>query len=303
VRGVPGSMPRAIWSGALTFGLVNVPVKLHTAVTQKEVRFHMLHAKDGSRVRMKRFCEAEDKEIPYEEIVKGFELARGRYVMITPEELEQLDPKATRTIEIRDFVELAEIDPIYYEGTYYLVPEKTAAKAYRLLHEAMRRTGKVALGTFVLRTREALCCIRPLEDALALSTMNRADEVIPVSSLELPEAPKPSERELAMAEQLVESLSAPFEPERYPDVHRERVAELIEKKAEGQTIEAPEPEEAPAKVVSLADALSASLAAARSRGEGGGEAGAPARGAREHRPAAAAREAANGKKPRRKKRA
>jgi DNA end-binding protein Ku len=277
-------MARGIWSGALTFGLVNVPVKLFTAVTRKEVRFHMLHAKDGARIRMKRFCSAEDREVPYDEIVKGYEIAKERYVTVTDEEMSALDPKATRTIEIRDFVDLSGIDPIYYESTYYLVPDKTAAKAYRLLLDAMRRTGKVAMASFVLRTREALCCVRPIEDALALSTMNRADEVVPVSSLEVPRGAEPSERELRMAEQLVGSLSAPFEPERYPDEHRERVLALVEKKAAGEVIEPPAPEEAPARVVSLADALSASLAAARGRG-------APAAGARAHRPAAAARTA------------
>ncbi len=290
-------MARAIWSGALTFGLVNIPVKLHSAVTQKEVRFHMLHAKDGARIKMKRFCSAEDKEVPYDEIVKGYELSKDRYVMITPEELEAYDPKATRTVEIRDFVDLADIDPIYYDQTYYLAPEKTAARAYRLLHDAMRATGKVAIASFVLRTRESLCCVRPVEEALALSTMSRADEIVPVESLDLPEAPKPSERELHMAEQLVGSLTAPFEPARYPDVHRERVLELVQRKAEGETIEAPAPEEAPAKVVSLADALAASLAAAR--GEPASHA-APARGERHHRAAASARTA---KRPRGKKRA
>jgi DNA end-binding protein Ku len=295
-------MPRAIWSGALTFGLVNVPVKLFTAVTQKEVRFHMLHAKDGARIRMKRFCSAEDREVPFEEIVKGFEVAKERYVTIAPEELEALDPKATRTIEIRDFVELSQIDPIYFESTYYLVPDKTAAKAYRLLLDAMRRTGKVAMATFVLRTRESLCCVRPLEDALAISTMSRADEVVPVSALELPSAAEPSERELHMAEQLVESLAAPFEPERYPDVHRERVLALVERKAAGEVIEPPAAEEAPARVVSLADALSASLAAARRRGDDASAPAreAPARGARRHPAAAAARTA---RRPGKKKRA
>ncbi len=292
-------MARAIWSGALTFGLVNIPVKLHSAVTQKEVRFHMLHAKDGARIKMKRFCSAEDKEVPYDEIVKGYELSKDRYVMITPEELEAYDPKATRTVEIRDFVDLADIDPIYYDQTYYLAPEKTAARAYRLLHDAMRATGKVAIASFVLRTRESLCCVRPVEEALALSTMSRADEIVPVESLDLPEAPKPSERELHMAEQLVGSLTAPFEPARYPDVHRERVLELVQRKAEGETIEAPAPEEAPAKVVSLADALSASLAAARGKPAEAAH-HAPARGERHHRAAAAARTA---RKPRGKKRA
>jgi DNA end-binding protein Ku len=296
-------MPRAIWSGALAFGLVNVPVKLHTAVAQKELRFHMLHAKDGARIRMKRFCSAEDREVAYDEIVKGFEISRERYVALTPEELAAYDPKATRTVEIRDFVDLAEIDPIYYERTYYLVPEKSAAKAYRLLVDAMRGSGKVAIATFVLRTRESLCCVRPVEGGLALSTMNRADEVVPLSSLEVPEAPKPSERELNMARQLVESLTAPFEPERYPDLHRQRVLELVERKAEGEAIEAPASEEAPARVVSLADALSASLAAARKRGAGErGDAASERgdRGERRHPARAAARTA---RAPGRKKRA
>ncbi|HSD22482.1 MAG TPA: Ku protein [Anaeromyxobacter sp.] len=297
-------MARAIWSGALTFGLVNIPVKLLTAVTQKEVRFRMLHDADGGRIHLKRFCAIEDEEVPYEHIVKGYELSKGKYVAITPEELEKLDPKASRTVEIHDFVDLADIDPVYYDKTYYLVPDASAAKAYALLLDAMRRSGKVALATFVLRTRESLCCVRPIEDALALSTMNRADEVIPVSSLDLPKRAKPSERELAMAEQLVGSLAAAFEPERYPDLHRERVLELVRKKAEGETIEAPEPERAPAEVVNLADALSASLAAARRRG---GEGPAPeraravGRGERRHRPAAAARTAGK-KKAARKKR-
>lgn len=293
-------MPRAIWSGALTFGLVNVPVKLFTAVAQKEVRFHLLHGKDGGRIRMKRFCSVEDREVPYEEIVKGYEVSKDRYVTLEPEELAALDPKANRTIEIRDFVDLADIDPIYYEATYYLVPEPTAAKAYRLLVDAMRRSGKVGIASFVLRTREALCCVRPIEDALAVSTMNRADEVVPVASLEVPPAGEPSDRELHMAEQLVASLSAPFEPQRYPDVHRERVLALVERKAAGETIEAPAEEPAPAQVVSLADALSASLAAARKRDEKpeAERQRGPARGSRRHAAPAAARTARRPRKSR-----
>ena len=292
-------MPRAIWSGALSFGLVNVPVKLFTAVQQKEVRFHLLHGKDGGRIHMKRFCGADEKEVPFEEIVKGYELSKDRYVALTPEELAALDPKKTRAIEIHDFVDLAEIDPVYYDATYYLVPDPPAAKAYRLLGDAMRKAGKVGIASFVLRTREALCCVRPIEHgALALSTMNRADEVIPVTSLDLPKGGEASERELQMAHQLVESLAAKFEPERYPDVHREEVLALVEKKADGEVVEAPAAEPAPAQVVSLADALSASLAAARRRGEereerpaGHEEGHAHVRGARRHPPAAAARTA------------
>jgi len=257
--------------------------------------------KDGGRIRLKRFCSVDDQEAPYEEIVKGYEVSKDRYVTLEPQELDALDPKATRTVEIRDFVDLSEIDPIYYDATYYLVPEPTAAKAYRLLVDAMRRSGKVGIASFVLRTREALCCVRPIEDALALSTMNRADEVIPVSSLDVPRGSAPSDRELQMAAQLVGSLSAPFEPERYPDEHRERVLALVEKKAAGETIEAPAVEPAPAQVVSLADALSASLAAARKRGEEQEPSRparhAPAHGARHHAAPAAARTA---RKPRKK---
>jgi len=297
-------MPRAIWSGALSFGLVNVPVKLFTAVEQKEVRFHLLHGKDGGRIKMKRFCSAEEREVPFEEIVKGYELSKDRYVAITPEELAALDPKKSRAIEIKDFVDLSEIDPVYYESTYYLVPEPTAAKAYRLLGDAMRRAGKVGIASFVLRTRESLCCIRPIDDGvLALSTMNRADEVMPVSTLDLPEGAEASDRELQMALQLVESLAAPFEPERYPDVHRQELLALVERKAAGEVIEAPAAEAAPAEVVSLADALSASLAAARQRAAEAEEAGSaaahgdghPARGVIRHEPAASARTAGHGK--------
>lgn len=284
-------MPRAIWSGAVTFGLVNIPVKLFTAVQQKEVHFNMLHGADGARIQMKRFCSAEGKEVPFEEIVKGYEVSPGRYVTVTREELEAYDPKATRTIEIHDFVELADIDPIFFESTYYLVPDRTAAKAYRLLGDAMRKAGKVGIATAVLRTKESLCCVRPSGDVLALSTMNRADEIVAPASLELPEmATVPTERELQMAEQLVDSLAGAFEPERYPDLRRERVLELIERKAEGQTIEAPAASEAPLEVVSLADALSASLAAARRRSP---ERAAPHpdRGELRHAPAQAARTA------------
>jgi DNA end-binding protein Ku len=297
-------MARSIWSGALTFGLVNIPVKLFTAVSQKDVRFHLLHDQDGARIHLKRFCSAEEVEVPYEHIVKGFEVAPQRYVTVSREELEAYDPKATRTVEIHDFVDLAEIDPVYFDATYWLVPDRTAAKAYALLADAMRRAGKVGIATAVLRTKESLCCVRPSGEALALSTMNRADEIVPVTALDFPAPGRPSEKELTMAEQLVTSLTGKFEPERYPDLRRQRILELVERKAEGQAIEAPAPERAPAEVVSLADALAASLAAARG-GPGETKREAPARprapkqGSRRHAPAAAARTA--GKRPSRRR--
>jgi DNA end-binding protein Ku len=258
-------MPRAIWSGSISFGLVNVPVKLFSAVSQKEVHFNMLHDKDGARINLKRFCAAEDVEVPYEHIVKGYEVSKGRYVTVTPAELEGVDPKASRTIDIQDFVELAEIDPIYYDHTYYLAPDRGAGKAYALLLEAMRHTGRVGIARVVLRTKEALCCVRPLGGALALSTMNYADEIVPLDELELPKEPAPAPRELEMAERLVDSLTTAFEPGRYHDTHREKVLALVEKKAAGEEVVLP-PEAAPAKVVNLADALAASLAARRQGG-------------------------------------
>jgi len=283
-------MARAIWSGSISFGLVNVPVKLFSAVSQKEVHFNMLHDKDGARINLKRFCSAEDVEVPYEHIVKGYEVSKGRYVTVTAAELEGVDPKASRTIDIEDFVELAEIDPIYYDHTYYLAPDRGAGKAYALLLEAMRRTGRVGIARVVLRTKEALCCVRPLGGALALSTMNHADEIVPVEELELPKEPAPAPRELEMAERLVDSLTTAFEPGRYHDTHREKVLALVEKKAAGEEVVLP-PEVAPARVVNLADALAASLAARRQ----GGAAEAPGRAEPDHaeaRRAAPRREAA-----------
>jgi DNA end-binding protein Ku len=255
-------MARAIWSGSITFGLVNIPVKLFSAVSHKEVRFHMLHDKDGARIQLRRFCSAEETEVPYEHIVKGYEVSKGRYVTISADELAAVDPKGARTIDIEDFVALEEIDPIYYDATYYLAPDKGAGKAYGLLLEAMRRTGKVGVARFVLRTKQSLCCVRPMQGALALSTMNYADEIVSQDDVEVPKPPAPAPRELEMAQQLVASLTTAFQPERYRDEHREKVLALVERKAAGETIEAPAPER-PGKVVNLADALAASLAAAK----------------------------------------
>lgn len=258
-------MPRSMWTGSISFGLVNVPVRLFGAVSQKEVRFHMLHGADGGRIQQKRVCSVDGQEVAWEEIVKGYEISRHRYVTVTPEELKALEPRATKSIDIEDFVALEEIDPIFFENTYYLAPDRGAAKAYALLYEAMKQTGKVGIARVVLRTKKYLCTVRPLEKALALSTMLYADEVVSQDELGLPSPGEieTRERELAMAKQLVESLTTKFEPEKYRDDFRERVLDLLEKKAEGQEIVAPAEEAAPAQVVNLIDALEASLAAAR----------------------------------------
>jgi len=259
-------MARPIWSGSISFGLVSVPVKLFSATSPKEVRFHMLHDKDGGRIQQKRVCSIDGEEVSWEHIVKGFEISKGRYVTVTREELEAFNPKATKAIEIEDFVELPQIDPIYYASTYYLVPDRGAAKPYTLLREAMKRTNKVGVGRFVLRTKQYLAAVRPLGRALAISTMLHADEVVSQDELEgLPDAhAKPGERELKMAEQLIESLAAEFDIGKYKDDYREQVLALLERKAEGEEIVAEAPAEEPrGKVVNLMEALQKSLAAAK----------------------------------------
>src|SRR3954465_2914797 len=234
------TMPRAIWSGAISFGLVNIPVKLYSAVSRKTVRFHQLDREDNQRIQQKRVNPRTGEEVPYENLVKGYELAPDRYVIITPEELEGLEPQKTRTIDIEDFVELSEIDPIYYDHPYYLVPDKGAAKAYKLLLEAMKDSGKVAIARVVIRSKENLVAIRPLDDGvLTMETMLFADEVVPSDGIEdIPSdgEAKTSARELEMAKQMIDSLTAEFEPDKYRDEYRDRVLDMIERKAEGEEI-------------------------------------------------------------------
>jgi DNA end-binding protein Ku len=260
-------MPRSIWRGAISFGLVNVPVKLYSAVSKKTVRFNQLHEKDHRRIQMKRWCPEEDEEVPYEEIVKGYEISPDKYVVITPDELESLDPKKTRTIDIEDFVDLDEIDPLYYEHPYYLVPDTGAAKPYKLLLSALQESNKVAIARVVIRSKEYLTAIRPADGVLTLETMLFADELVPTSEIdELPdEDVKATEREVQMAMQLIESLTTEFEPEKYHDTYREAVLDLIERKAEGEEITIEPSHEEPAKVPDLMAALEASLAAAKKK--------------------------------------
>jgi DNA end-binding protein Ku len=262
-------MPRAIWSGAISFGLVNIPVKLYSAVSKKTVRFHQLDREDNQRIQQKRVNPRTGEEVPYENLVKGYELSPERYVIITPEELEGLEPQKTRTIDIEDFVELSEIDPIYYDHPYYLVPDKGAAKAYRLLLDAMGDAGKVAIARVVIRSKENLVAIRPLDGVLTMETMLFADEVIPSEGIE--EIPtdgdvKTSARELEMAKQLIDSLTAEFEPGKYRDEYRERVLDMIERKADGQDVVVEAPAEEPQKVPDLMAALEASIAGAKRQG-------------------------------------
>jgi DNA end-binding protein Ku len=260
-------MPRAMWSGAISFGLVTVPVKLYPATSPKDIRFNQLHDKDNGRINMKRWCSKEQAEVPYDEIVKGFEIAPEKYVVIRPEELEALDPEASRSIDILDFVPLAQIDPVFFENAYYLVPDKVGAKAYALLLEAMRKSERVAIASMVMRGKQYLAAIRPTEKALALSTLLFGDEVVPAEDIEgLPEGlPKVDKRELTMAEQLIETLAADFEPGKYKDEYRSRVLDLIEKRSKGETITVKATPTKAGKVVDLADALEQTLKMVREK--------------------------------------
>jgi DNA end-binding protein Ku len=262
-------MARAIWSGSISFGLLNVPVKLYSAVSKQTVRFRELREDDGARIRHKRVAEADGNEVPYEKIVKGYEYAPDQYVVLTRDELAELDPKKTRAIEIQDFVDLDDIDPIYFEQPYYLGPDKGAARAYALLVQAMKESRKVAVARFVLRNKEHLAAIRPMDDVLTLTTMRFHDEVTSPNDLdgevfEEEKPKKPEQRELEMAKQLIESLTSDFKPDQYRDEYREELLDLLERKAAGkEVVTAPTEEPKPTKAPDLMAALEESLAAVR----------------------------------------
>ena len=286
-------MARAIWTGAISFGLVNVPVKLYSATSPKSVRFHQLSSKTGARIKQKRVDPSTGDEVAFEDIVKGYELTPDRYVLIEPEELDALDPKATKTIDIEEFVDLAEIDPIYYDHSYYLAPTTGGAKAYALLLEAMREAEKVAIGRVVIRSKQQLCALRPTGSVMALSTMLFGDEVLSpdrIDELDAVGEAEATKRELTMAQQLIESLSAEFDPSKFKDEYRERVLDLIERKAAGEEIAVQPEAEDTTPAPDLMAALEASLAEVRGGGEGKASAEAKKKpaAAKPRKPAAAA---------------
>jgi DNA end-binding protein Ku len=300
LRGKNSTMARAMWTGAISFGMVSVPVKLYSALNRKSVRFHQLSGKTGVRIAQKRVDPQSGEEVPYEDIVKGFELSPERYVVIEPGELESLQPKKTKTIEIEDFVELSQIDPVYYDHPYYLAPGPGGAKPYRLLLEAMRETGKVGIARVVIRSKEQLVALRPMGDVMGMATMIFADEVLPPDRIdEVSEAGevKTTKRELEIAIQLVDSLAEDFDPSRYSDTYRGEVLALIERKAQGEQIAVqPAAEEVAPATPDLMSALKASLEAVRARE--GADAGKPKKKAAAKKPAAKATPAkAPGKQP------
>ncbi len=258
-------MARAIWSGTISFGLVTVPVKLYPATEQKDIRFHQFKEGTRQRIRYKRVSEETGREVDYQDIDKGYEVDKGQFVIVTPKELEGAAPEKTRTIEIEDFVDLEDIDPIYYEKTYYLAPtdDAGAKKAYALLLRAMEEEGKVAIGRFVMRTKQYLAAIRPMDGILALETMFFPDEIRQPSEVEnVPVRAKAGERELRMARQLIGSLATEWDPARYHDTYRERVLKLIRDKVKGKEVVLPE---APttSRVADLMEALRQSIEATK----------------------------------------
>ncbi len=263
-------MPRAIWSGTISFGLLNVPVKLYSAVARRGISLREIRESDGARIRHRRVAEGTDEEVPYGEIVKAFEITPDRYVPLDKDEMAALAPEKTRAIEVKDFVDLDQIDPIYFDSPYYLGPADGAEKAYSLLAQAMEESGKVAIARFVFRNKEHLAALRPSDGALTLTTMRFADEVVSPSELEdvLPEGEqKVAKKEVEMAEQLIESLTTEFDPSAYRDEYREELLALIERKAEGKDVltapatEEPKPTAAP----DLMAALEQSIAAVKDR--------------------------------------
>ncbi|GAB4255058.1 MAG: Ku protein [Thermoleophilia bacterium] len=253
---------RAIWKGAIQFGLVTIPIRLYTGTEDRSVGFHQLHAEDLGRIRYRRVCEVCGRDVDYADIIKGYELDGGRYVPLTDEELESVPAPSGRAVEISSFVEMEQIDPMYYQRTYYLAPEEIGAKAYQLLRETLERTGKAAVAKIAIREKEHLALIRPKGEALVLETMYWPDEIRDIPSEELHPDVQIREPELKMAENLIESLTEEWDPTAFKDEYREALMEIIERKAAGQEIEAPpEPEAAP--VIDLMEALKASVEAAK----------------------------------------
>lgn len=263
-------MARAIWSGTISFGLLNVPVRLFSAVARRNIALREIRESDSARIKHRRVAEGTDEEVPYENIIKAYELSPGQYVPLTKDEMAALAPEKTRTIDVQDFVDIEEIDPMYFDSPYYLGPAEGAEKAYSLLAAAMQSSGKAAIARFVFRNKEHLAAIRASDGVLTLTTMRFADEVVPASELDdaLPdEKPKVAKREQEMAEQLIASLSTEFDAAAYRDEYREQLLSLIEQKAEGKEIVAPEAEAPKAtKAPDLMAALEESIAAVKDKG-------------------------------------
>ena len=264
--------PRAIWSGTISFGMVSIPVRLYTATQSHDVHFHLLHKKDGVRLQNVRWCPTDEKAVPWDEVVRGFEYARGNYVPVTEEDLDHLPVKTVHTVDISDFVKVEEVDPIYYDKAYYLAPEETGAKAFVLLRQALEHTGRAAVAKVAIRDKESLCLVRPYQDVLSMDTLFYANEIRSTKDIAV-DGVGVSPKEIEMAVSLIENLSDSFDPQRYHDEYQAALKKLIDAKVAGAPLPAP-PSERGEKIVDLMEALRASVEATRkkSSGEAGGKA-------------------------------
>jgi DNA end-binding protein Ku len=250
---------KTMWRGAISFGLVSIPIRVYTATEEKTLRFNQLHENDHGRIRYKRVCSKDDQEVPYEEIVRGYEYEKDQYVLLTDEDLEKVPVESTKTIDIQQFVDISEIDPIHYKKTYYLGPEEAGVKAYQLLRESLREGEKVGIAKVSFRDKEHLAAVRLMDNVLVLDTMFWPDEIRKPDFPELDKDVKVSDKEIDMARNLIDNLSEPWSPEGYRDEYRDALLEIVEKKVAGEEveyIEAPEP----TKVVDLMEALKQSVA-------------------------------------------
>jgi DNA end-binding protein Ku len=258
-------MARAIWSGSISFGMVSIPVKLYGATESKDISFHLLHATDGTRLKQVRWCPTDEVEVPWNETVRGYEYAKGQYVVLTDEDFEKLPLPSRHTIDLSAFVSESEIDPIFYERSYYLQPDERGEKAYALLLKALEKKGLAALATIAIRNKEQLCAIRPRSGAILLETLYYPDEIRETPANDLDRV-RVNDRELDMAFTLIELLRKPFDPEEYHDHYREALQQLIEAKLEGREV-VTSPAAGETKVIDLADALRRSVENARKGGK------------------------------------
>src|SRR5467141_4132603 len=265
-EGKSARAPRAIWSGTISFGMVSIPVNLYTATESHDIRFHLLHKKDGVRLKNVRWCPKEEKQVPWDDVVRGFEYAKERYVPVTDEDLEHLPMKTVHTVDISDFVKLEEVDPIHFDKAYYLAPEEAGIKAFALLREALEQTGRAAVAKVAIRDKENLCLVRPYQDVLTMETMLYANEIRSTQGITVDGAAV-SPKELQMAVSLIENLSDSFDPQRYHDEYQAALKQLIDAKVAGAPLPAPQTEPGE-KVVDLMEALRASVEATRKKSSG-----------------------------------
>jgi DNA end-binding protein Ku len=251
-------MPRPTWTGMLSFGLVNIPVGMYTATESNDVSFHMIHGEDGGTIKQQRVCTRCGQVVAFGDLVRGYEYEKGKHITLTDEDFKSVRAEATSAIEITDFVDPTDIDPIYFETPYYLAPDKKSGKAFALLREALRDSKKIAIAKIVMRTREHLCAVRVSGDSLMLETMRYADEIRSTDELPKGEA-EVGERELKMAEMLIETMTSAFDPSKYKDTYSEGLNEIIQKKLQGEEITAAAPEREATDVIDLLAHLKASI--------------------------------------------